>query len=108
MATRLFNESERRRLERFPEEVITEDLIACFTLTTSDLERVRDHRGEANRLGFALQLGTMRYLGFVPELWELPAAVVAFLADHPVFVPKVPVATATPEGQICDVLQGVS
>lgn len=90
MATRLFNESERRRLERFPEEVITEDLIACFTLTTSDLERVRDHRGEANRLGFALQLGTMRYLGFVPdELWELPAAVVAFLAGQLGLTPEV-------------------
>ena len=40
-------------------------------------------RDDAGRLGFALQLGTLRYLGFCPDdLAAAPAEVVRFLADQ--------------------------
>ena len=44
---------------------------------------VRNHRGNHNRLGFALQLLTLRYLGFCPDdLATAPVTVVAYVAEQ--------------------------
>src|SRR5699024_6502701 len=44
---------------------------------------VRRHRGQHNRLGFSLQLGTVRFLGtFLPDPLEVPTEVVDFLASQ--------------------------
>ena len=40
-----------------------------FTLSESNLEFVKQQRGDHNRLGFALQLCALRYLGFCPDDW---------------------------------------
>ena len=40
-----------------------EELIRHYTLSESDLSLIRQHRGRANRLGFAVQLCYMRYPG---------------------------------------------
>jgi TnpA family transposase len=74
-------DTERERLRRFPSEVPLEDFGAYFTLSDRDLTQVRRQRGNSNRLGFAMQLCTLRYLGFVPEpLRSAPPAVIAHLA----------------------------
>jgi len=76
-------DTERERLRRFPSEVPPEDLGAFFTLSDRDLTQVRRQRGGPNRLGFALQLCTLRYLGFVPDaLHSVPPAVIAHLAQQ--------------------------
>ncbi|HMB02295.1 MAG TPA: DUF4158 domain-containing protein, partial [Isosphaeraceae bacterium] len=60
-----------------------EDLVDYFTLSDRDQAQVRRQRGGANRLGFALQLCTLRYLGFVPDpLRPVPTAVIAHLAQQ--------------------------
>jgi hypothetical protein len=46
---RVFTESERRRLDAFPSEIVESDLIRYFTLSGSDLELVRRQRGDHNR-----------------------------------------------------------
>ena len=51
----------------FPEEIPSDDLIRAFTLTGADRDLVVIRRGAANRLGLALQLCALRYLGFVPR-----------------------------------------
>jgi hypothetical protein len=64
MPVRLLTDTERGRLSGFPTEVPTEDLHAFFTLTGRDRGAVP---APANRLGFALSLCAVRYLGFCPE-----------------------------------------
>src|SRR5262245_38688292 len=76
-------DTERDRLRRSPSDVPPEDLAAYFTLSDRDLVQVRRQRGGPNRLGFALQLCTLRYLGFMPDaLHSVPPAVLAHLAQQ--------------------------
>jgi TnpA family transposase len=51
-----------------------EELIRLYTLSESDLSLIRQHRGAANRLGFAVQLCYMRYPGMVLEPGKEPTA----------------------------------
>ncbi len=65
----------------FPTEVDRDDLIRFFTLSGDDRRLLAIHHGAANRLGVALQLCTLRALGFVPDdLAAAPAPAVAYLA----------------------------
>ncbi len=74
---------ERARYSRFPAEILPEDISAYFTLSPSDLTEVYSQRGHHNRLGFALQLCTLRYLGFVPDdLSAAPTGVITHLAGQ--------------------------
>ncbi len=47
------SETERRRLERFPEQIAVEDLRACFALSDADRALVFAQRGAPNRLARA-------------------------------------------------------
>jgi TnpA family transposase len=67
MPVRLLTDAEREQLAGFPIEVPTEDLYAFFTLTGPDRAVVPARSAPANRLGFALALCAVRYLGFCPE-----------------------------------------
>ncbi|MBV9280755.1 MAG: Tn3 family transposase [Chloroflexi bacterium] len=83
MPVQFLTEAERTRLSRFPPQIPPEDLITYFTLSAADLAVLAPHRGAAIRLGFALQLGALRYLGFCPDdLTAPPAAVRAFLEQQ--------------------------
>ena len=82
MATQVFSDAELERLRGFP-EVDREVLVRFFTLTPSDETFLRSHRGSVNRLGLAVQLCTLPWLGFVPDDIEAaPVQAVARLADH--------------------------
>lgn len=81
MPVGFLTDAERERLERFPSEVAREDVIAFFTLSPTDRDRLPKTSGAHNRLGFALQLGALRFLGFCPDdLGSAPSAVVEYLA----------------------------
>ena len=67
MPVRLLTDAQRDRLSGFPEEVPVEDLHAHFTLTGRDRLAVPERSAPAIRLGFALSLCAVRYLGFCPE-----------------------------------------
>src|SRR4051794_24418736 len=83
MPGRFLTDAERDRLRRFPAEIPPEDRVDYFTLSDRDQVQVRQQRGGPNRLGFALQLCTLRYLGFVPDqLRGVPSAVIAHLAQQ--------------------------
>lgn len=74
-------ETEIVRLTSHPTEIPETDVITFFTLTESDHRLLATLRGDDNRLGFALQLCTLRYLGFVPaDLSQVPSPVIKFLA----------------------------
>ena len=68
---------------RFEGPPSVEDLRRCFLLDDEDRKLVAKRRGDANRLGFALQLTTVRYLGtFLDDPLDVPAVVVDELADQ--------------------------
>lgn len=82
-------ETEQARLTSYPLETPQEDLVTFFTLTESDYMALARLHSDSNRLGFALQLCTLRYLGFVPnDLRKAPTAVVAFLARQLAISPE--------------------
>jgi hypothetical protein len=76
-------DSERARLNGFPAEVPYSDLVAYFTLTASDRRQVPKTSSAVNRMGFALQLGALRYLGFCPkDVGNAPRPVITFVAEQ--------------------------
>ena len=75
------SDAERERLDSFPAQVVPGDIETYFTLSRADRRQIPRTTSPANRLGFALQLGTLRFLGFCPDdLSTVPEAVVAFVA----------------------------
>jgi hypothetical protein len=83
MPRRFLNKVERERLSQFPDEVTEVDCIVYFTLTPADKEFVGSRRGDANRLGVALLLCGLRYLGYFPtDVKHTPENVVVFVAEQ--------------------------
>lgn len=81
MPVQFLSDSDYERLQHFPKIVSPTDLDHFFWLSTDDHEAIANLRGGPNRLGFALWLGSLRYLGFFPEtLTELPDSVVNYVA----------------------------
>jgi TnpA family transposase len=87
--------AERECWQRFPETIPHDDLVAFFWLSEHDVREVHRQREPQNRLGYALQLCTLRYLGFVPEeLQTTPPEVVTFVAEQLAVAPTVLTAYA--------------
>lgn len=83
MPVNFLSEAERSRLSRFPSALPESDLIQYFTLGQDDLAQIKRQRRSENRLGFALQLCILRYLGFCPDdLQQIPTQVVEYLAQQ--------------------------
>jgi Domain of unknown function (DUF4158) len=82
VAAQMFSEEQLGQLRSFP-DISRDDLIRHFTLTQSDAAFVDPGRGRgpADRLGLAVQLCTLPWLGFVPdEVLSAPQVAVARLA----------------------------
>jgi len=90
MPGRFLSDVDRQRLSQFPLEISAEDTITYFTLSATDLVLLEDRRGDHNRLGIALQLGALRYLGFCPDdLGTAPQPVVSYLAGQLTLSPTI-------------------
>jgi Domain of unknown function (DUF4158) len=76
--------ADRARLNRFPEQIPHEDLSAFFLLSEADQRMINQQHSEAHtRLGLALQLCALRFLGFAPDdLTTAPAVVVEYVAQQ--------------------------
>src|SRR5262245_26105403 len=80
MPGQFLSAAERARLERFPQEIAEHDLNTFFTLSAADIAELPSHSAPQHRLGFALQLCALRYLGFSPlALTTAPAGAVAYM-----------------------------
>ena len=87
---------------RFVGEPSQAELEQFFYLDAADLERIAGRRGDHNRLGFALQVGTVRFLGaFLSDPLDVPWSVVEYLAaqlriNDPSMIKRYPERVATP------------
>jgi hypothetical protein len=82
VSTRFFSDEEIKRLRSWPGELGRNELIRYFTLGSDDRDWLsRAARGVGNRLGLAVQMCTLPWLGFVPDdVADAPAAAVNRLA----------------------------
>jgi hypothetical protein len=86
VATRVLSDAELEQLASWPPEVARSDLAAYFTLSLDDLRWARSFRSPraaADRLGLAVQLSALRFLGFVPaDLTATPPEAATHLAKQ--------------------------
>ena len=67
MPVRALTDVERRRLSGFPQEIPEDELFFYFSLSGADRAMVPERTSPAVRLGFAVSLCSVRYLGFCPD-----------------------------------------
>jgi TnpA family transposase len=80
----MFSQEQYEQLRSFP-EITGDELIRYFTLAPADVAFVDPGkgRGATDRLGLAVQLATLPWLGFVPDdVASAPQAAVARLAEQ--------------------------
>lgn len=83
MPVQFLTDAEREHLMQFPATLTFDDLITYFTLGDADLTYVHTHRGATNRLGVALQVGMLCYLGYWPaDVTRVPEMVVDYVAQQ--------------------------
>jgi len=83
MPVRFLSDAELARLSGWPSELADDDLITFFTLTDDDLGWLGPNYRYENRLGAAVQLCALPWLGWIPdELTSCPSAAVDRLADR--------------------------
>jgi TnpA family transposase len=75
----ILSATERENLMALPEE--QDDLIRHYSFTESDLSLIRQRRGDANRIGFAVQLCLLRYPGYaLASDMPMPDPVIQWIA----------------------------
>lgn len=74
---------QRERYGRYPDDLCDEELARYFHLNDADREWIATKRRDSSRLGYALQLTTVRFLGaFMEDPIAVPSKVLKTLAEQ--------------------------
>jgi TnpA family transposase len=79
----LLTPEERLQYLQIPLDLGEWELGTYFTFTQHDLEIIQQRRRDYNRLGFAVQLCVLRYLGWtLSDIKEMPVQVLRYIAKQ--------------------------
>lgn len=83
MSSKLLSKEQQQYFGKFPGIPSNEQLSEYFFLDDYDLATIDDLRTDANKLGFAVQLGTLRFIGTFPRSFEdVPSVVVDYVSNQ--------------------------
>ena len=76
-------EDQRKELTQIPPDMSDWEIAKHYTLSASDIEVIRQNRKDYNRIGFALQLCSLRYPGWMlTNIKEIPNTVTYYVANQ--------------------------
>jgi TnpA family transposase len=88
MPVRYLSDPELARLSGWPDEIADEDAVTYFTLSAEDVSWLAGFNRQQNRLGVAVQLSTLPWLGWIPDdLASCPPMALDRLAEALAIVP---------------------
>jgi hypothetical protein len=83
MSLPILTGADRDAFDEFPAEITDRELAAFFTLTDDDVERIVTVHDAAARLVLAVEVGAVRWLGFIPDdMQACPGPAVLYLAEQ--------------------------
>ncbi len=83
MPVEFLTQEQKSRYGKFIDEPTNEQLAVYFLLDDNDKKASYNHRGDYNRIGFAIQLGTVRFLGaFLSDPIKVPSNVIHYIAQQ--------------------------
>ena len=79
----LLSKQDRILLTEISEELSTEEIVKYYRFDEEDMERIKKHRSDYNKIGFALYLGFIRHKGWaLTENTKIPRKIIDFVAKQ--------------------------